>query len=139
MSTLIKNSSAITPECGLVNVLKINDRSTEQLNQNLLADIRAQIMDLHTTVTASSNAKISKLKKATSFPIEDIQMLLANSPGCKYLRVYNGFKNGEFVTYIAAINNAFETYLSEDLTDSSVISQSCCHCNPCTTDRILNP
>jgi hypothetical protein len=137
MPTLIKNIGETTPECGTSEFVA-NDRTTEQLNAEALAGIRAQIMDLHATVIASPNSKIQQIKKATSFPIEDVFLILARNPCCKYLRVYNGFKNGEYVTYLAPINENFETYIDEELIDSSIISKSCCHCNPCPTDRILN-
>jgi hypothetical protein len=139
MPTLIKNSGDTTPECG-TPAFVANDRSTEQLNAVTLAGIRTQIMDLDAVITESTNSKINKIKKATSFPIADVFLILAKSPDCKYLRVYNGFKNGEYVTYLAPVNEDFETYIDiDEFTDSSIITQSCCHCKPCPPDRILNP
>jgi hypothetical protein len=140
MTTLKKNVSIYTPECSVENKSTIDDRMEQPVTLGDIGAIRASILDLHAVVTASPNNKIQTIKKATSFPVADILAMLNNSPGCQYLRVYNGFDRttGVFITYMAPISSAFETFLEEDLSDPSIISQSCCHCNPCETDGILN-
>ena len=138
MANLLKNKSDSIPECNSENKSLIDDRIT-QSNVGIPL-IRAEIMELDNAVQASSDSKIRNIKKATSFPLSDIFAMLANNPGCMYLRVYNGLNSdGEFVTYMAPISDAFDTYVAEDSSDQSIISKSCCHCNPCSRDKILNP
>jgi hypothetical protein len=140
MATLIKNASNTTPECGEVNLKEITERVTSGITLESLAIIRDEILQLDSAVAASADARIKNIKKATSFPIAEIQSILLSNPDCKYLRVYNGFNsNDKFVTYIAPISEAFEDFIGADINGSSVVLQSCCHCNPCTSDTILNP
>ena len=141
MATLIKNSgTGSTPECSVGNQLIIDSRDMEEhTNIEEPGGIRDQILDLDATISASTDPKIKQIKKATSFPLQDVFRMLAQNPDAKYLRVYNGFKDGEFVTYMAPVNDTFQTYVAEDSSDDSVISKACCACRPCTLDRILNP
>ena len=141
MATLIKNSgTGSAPECSEGNKSFIDDR-TEEVHTDIAGPggIRDQIMDLDSTISASTDPKIKQIKKATSFPIQDVYRMLDANPDAKYLRVYNGFKDGEFVTYMAPVSDTFQTYVAADSSDDSVISKACCQCRPCTIDRILNP
>jgi hypothetical protein len=65
--------------------------------------------------------------------------ILNTNPGCKYLRVYNGFDadDGKYVTYIAAISDDFDSFVEPG--SPGFISKACCQCNPCTKDKLLNP
>jgi hypothetical protein len=138
MATLIKNSgTGSTLDCSEADKLAIDNRISEATTS--IGAIRDQIMDLDTTISASTDPKIKQIKKATSFPIQDVYRMLAENPDAKYLRVYNGFKDGEFVTYMAPVSDTFQTFVAEDSSDDSVISKACCACRPCTIDRILNP
>jgi hypothetical protein len=141
MATLIKNSgTGGTPECSETLKLDIDNR-TEEAHTDIAGPggIRDQILDLDATISASTDPKIKQIKRATSFPIQDVYRMLAENPDAKYLRVYNGFKDGEFVTYMAPVSDTFQTYVAADSSDDSVISKACCACRPCTIDRILNP
>ena len=141
MATLIKNSGTGSAlECSEGNKSFIDDR-IEEANTNIggPGGIRDQIMDLDTTIGASTDPKIKQIKKATAFPIQDVYRMLDANPDAKYLRVYNGFKDGEFVTYMAPVSDTFLTFVAPDSSDDSVISKACCHCRPCTFDRILYP
>jgi hypothetical protein len=141
MATLIKNSgTGSAPECSEENK-SIIDARIEEANTNIAGSggIRDQILDLEATVAASTDAKIKQIRRATTFPIQDVFRMLAENPDAKYLRVYNGFQGGAFVTYMAPVNNTFYTFVAPDSSDLSIISKSCCHCNPCRFDKILNP
>lgn len=139
MATLLRNVLITSPECGVGNKAEIDNRTSDQIDTGIFNSIRSHIADLDGAITASPDVKIKTIKKATSFPIVDIQAIINSSPGCTYLRVYNGFdSNGVFVTYLGPVSDNFETYLKADLSDSSLISKSCCHCQPCTSDSLLN-
>ena len=140
MATLIKNSgTGSAPECSEGNKSIIDDRTTEEHTNIGTGGIRDQIMELDSAISASTDARIKQIKKASSFPIQDVYRMLDQNPDAKYLRVYNGFKDGQFVTYMAPVNDTFQTYVAEDSSDDSVISKACCQCKPCQFDRILNP
>ncbi len=141
MATLIKNSgTGETPECSQTSKLDIDNR-TEEAHTDIAGPggIRAQILELDAAISASSDPRIKQIKKASSFPIQDVYRMLDQNPDAKYLRVYNGFKDGDFVTYMAPVSDTFLTYVAPDSSDDSVISKACCHCRPCTLDRILYP
>ena len=138
MATLIKNSgTGSTLDCSEADKLAIDNRISEATTS--IGAIRDQIMDLDSTISASTDPKIKQIKKASSFPIQDVYRMLDQNPEAKYLRVYNGFKDGEFVTYMAPVSDTFQTYVAADSSDDSVISKACCQCRPCTIDVILNP
>jgi hypothetical protein len=135
MAILIKNNGSIF-ECTIDNIAN-NTRISEPGTD--IGAIRATIMDYDSTVNSSTNTKIRNLKKATSFPIEDIFQVLANNPDCKYLRVYNGFTpDGNYISYLAPIDANFASYVEEDSSDNTIISAACCQCNPCSLDKLLN-
>ncbi|PZR36024.1 MAG: hypothetical protein DI538_14495 [Azospira oryzae] len=139
MATLKKNASDTAPECGIENQGVINDRTSQPVTDLVINTIRGEITTYASAVAASSDPRIMALKKATSFPVEDIQAVLDANPNCRYLRVYNGIDSqGNYVTYLAAINEAFQSFLTEDPDNGTVITKSCCHCNPCTSDIVLN-
>lgn len=136
MPILKKNSSTTTPECSTANKFVIDNGRTEDTNPDL-TEISRFLGKYKTKIDSSSDPDIKNFARATSFPIADIQLLIQNNPDCKYIRVYNGVTDtGEFVTYCAPISASFDTFLDQP---NSILSQSCCHCNPCTQDRLLNP
>ena len=137
MAILIKNNLPVG-ECSLENKDFIDDPVSEIGTS--IPEIRNSIMDFDTTISNNSDLKVRNMKKATSFPVKDIFALLANNPECKFLRVYNAFTpTGEYITYLAPISSTFDSYVSEDSSDKTIISISCCHCRPCTKDKLLYP
>lgn len=138
MPIFFMNANGSALECGMNNKANIDDRESQNIDEQIMLTIKSSIDDFAATVGASDNHKIRSIKKATSFPVSEI-LAMAQMSGCSYLRVYNGFDaNGQYVTYIAPVTDSFETFLKQDLTDGSTLSSSCCHCNPCNTDHILN-
>jgi hypothetical protein len=135
MATLIKNASQDeTPECigSAENMAIVNNRISDPNFD--VSTIRTQVYDLHDTISASANTKIREIKKATTFPIKDILQMMIDHECCKFVRVYEGFdSSGRFVTYLVALDENLKTY------NNPTASQSCCHCKPCLTDKILNP
>lgn len=139
MGSLIKNGSNEIPECSTENLSLIENRIEEEIDSPGVGLIRAEVFEFHEAISNSSNAKIRNIKKAVTFPVKDVFKMLAEHEDCKYLRIYNGFNSaGEYVAYMAPISNALETY-SLVSPARTTISRSCCHCNPCSTDKILNP
>lgn len=136
MPILAKNSSNTIPECTSANKSIIDNR-TENVNPDL-AEVSRFLENYKAKIESSSDPVIRNFARATSFPISDIQRLIQNNPDCKYIRVYNGIMTTteEFVTYCAPISDEFDTFLNQA---NSIISQSCCHCNPCSNDHLLNP
>ena len=134
MATLIKNKKPEIPDCdgSDENLGIISDRISDPDFD--VSTIRTEVYDLNETVAASGNAKVKQIKKATTFPIQDILQMMIDHEGCKYVRVYEGFNSsGQFVTYLVALDANLRTY------SNPTSSQSCCHCNPCRLDKILNP
>ena len=135
MATLVKNRTSV-PDCKSENKDLLSDRISENAD---IEEIQGNLERFRLKIAGSADLLIKEIKRATSFPIEDISRILANSPDCKYLRVYHGFNsNNEFVTYLAPIKDNFDTYI-KDSPDTSIISVCCCQCNPCTLDVLLNP
>jgi hypothetical protein len=126
METIIRNASLPIPECDATNpAIKaaINNRILDNID---ISVIKAEIKDLHDTVVASSDPKIQTINNAITFPINDILQMIIDHPGCKFIRVYNGFdSNGKFVNYLVPLNDNLKVY------DNCKKSVPCCQCRPC--------
>lgn len=139
MLTLIKNENDTNIDCTDTLSLQrvVVDLTNNDAELNL---IRAEIMLLDSTITASTDPKIKTIKKATSFPVGELLHMIADNPCYKYLRVYNGFNSGgEYVTYLCLIPDVNETIEPRSTSATITISKSCCHCKQCASDRLLNP
>lgn len=132
MATIFQNVNSQVPPCGTAPT-----RSQTQLP---IDDIITQIDHLEMEVAASSNPKIRNIKVATTFPVDEIQNLLAEYPDAEYLRVYNGLDtNGIFITHLAPLNENFAGFVQVPDSSQNKIIQSCCHCNPCVGGDSLLP
>lgn len=102
-----------------------------------------RINNFRKRIDKNPDEQVRNIPSATAFYVDDVIKLIEANPGCKKLRIYNGFRrNGTYVMFMAAVGRQ-KAANAEAMADSpsreadqssgsgAVVLRSCCPCNPC--------